>query len=84
MTKQEVQAIVISVVAKQLDLRLDQVNPESRFAENLGADSLDLAEIMMDLEDEFDLMVPDSDASAIKTVADAVTYIEKNIDISSR
>lgn len=84
MTKQEIQAIVISVVAKQLDLRLDQVKPESRFAEDLGADSLDLAEIMMDLEDEFDLMVPDSDASTIKTVMDAVTYIEKNIDISSR
>lgn len=78
-TKQEIQDTVIRVVAKQIDLAPEKIKPESQIAVDLGADSLDLAEIMMDLEDEFDLMVQDDDAGKIKTVADAVAFIEKEI-----
>jgi len=67
---------VKEVVVEQLDCNADEVKEESRFIEDLGADSLDVVELVMALEEEFDIEIPDEDAEKILTVADAIKYIE--------
>lgn len=67
---------VKEVVVEQLDCNPDEVKEESRFIEDLGADSLDVVELVMALEEEFDIEIPDEDAEGILTVADAIKYIE--------
>lgn len=67
---------VQAVVAKQLGVEADTIKPESHFQNDLGADSLDLVELVMALEEEFKLEIPDEDAEGIATVGDAVRYIE--------
>ena len=69
---------VKEVVVEQLDCNADEVKEDSKFIENLGADSLDVVELVMALEEEFDIEIPDEDAEGILTVADAVKYIEKH------
>jgi acyl carrier protein len=69
---------VKAVVVEQLDCKADEVKEESRFIEDLGADSLDVVELVMALEEEFDIEIPDEDAEGILTVADAIKYIEDN------
>jgi acyl carrier protein len=64
------------VVAEQLDCNLDEIKEDSKFIEDLGADSLDVVELVMALEEEFDIEIPDEDAEGILTVADALKYIE--------
>lgn len=64
------------VVVEQLDCNPAEVKEDSRFAEDLGADSLDVVELVMALEEKFDIEIPDEDAEKIKTVADAMKYIE--------
>jgi acyl carrier protein len=68
---------VREVVVDQLGVSEDEVTPDAKFVEDLGADSLDRVELVMRLEEEFDLEIPEDDAMKIQTVADAVTYIEK-------
>jgi acyl carrier protein len=67
---------VKEVVMEQLSKSADEVQESSRFSEDLGADSLDIVELVMTLEEKFDIEIPDEDAEKIKTVADAVAYIE--------
>jgi acyl carrier protein len=67
---------VKEVVAEQLNVEPAEVHEDSSFIDDLGADSLDLVELVMALEDNFDMKIPDEDVEAIKTVGDAVTYIE--------
>ena len=67
---------VVQVVADKLDVEVDQSTPESRFVEDLNADSLDQVELIMALEDEYDITIPDEDAQKILTITDAVSYIE--------
>ena len=57
---------------------VQKIYPEAKFIEDLGADSLDVVELVMQFEEAFDLEIPDEDAEKIKTVKDAVEYIEKN------
>lgn len=71
---------VIGVVADRLGKPVDEVKPESNFVEDLDADSLDLVELIMALEDEYDVTIPDEDAQNIRTIADAVAYIETHRD----
>ena len=66
------------VVVEQLDCDAAEVKEDSRFIEDLGADSLDVVELVMALEEEFDIEIPDEDAEGILTVKDALTYIENN------
>ncbi len=66
------------VVVEQLDCDPAEVKEDSRFIEDLGADSLDVVELVMALEEKFDIEIPDEDAEKIKTVADAIKYIENN------
>ncbi len=67
---------VKEVVVEQLDCDAAEVKEDSRFIEDLGADSLDVVELVMALEEEFDIEIPDEDAEGILTVADAIKYIE--------
>jgi acyl carrier protein len=68
---------VKKVVVEQLDVSEDEVTPEASFVDDLGADSLDVVELVMGLEEEFEIDIPDEDAEKITTVADAVKYIEE-------
>jgi acyl carrier protein len=69
---------VKEVVVEQLDCNADEIKEESRFIEDLGADSLDVVELVMALEEEFDIEIPDEDAEGILTVGDAIKYIENH------
>jgi acyl carrier protein len=69
---------VKEVVVEQLNVNPDEVKEESKFVEDLGADSLDVVELVMALEEKFDIEIPDSDAEKIVTVGDAIKYIEDN------
>ena len=67
---------VKEVVVEQLNVNPDEVKEESKFVEDLGADSLDVVELVMALEEKFDIEIPDEDAEKIATVKDAITFIE--------
>jgi acyl carrier protein len=73
--EQEVVAKVKKMIASQLGKSENEVTPESSFIEDLGADSLDLVELIMSMEDEFGLEISDEDAEGILTVQDAINYI---------
>jgi len=64
------------VVAEQLDVSVDEIKEDSKFVEDLGADSLDVVELVMALEEEFGVEIPDEDAEKIQTVKDALDYIK--------
>jgi len=76
--REEIMQKVVDIVVEQLDVSKDQVAPETSFVDDLGADSLDIAELVMEFEDEFDLNIPD-DEQGIRTIGDAVNYIEKQL-----
>ncbi len=67
---------VKEIVADELSVDASIVTPQARFVEDLGADSLDVVELVMRFEEEFEIEIPDEDAEKITTVSDAVTYIE--------
>jgi len=69
---------VKEVVVEQLNVAPDEVKEESKFIEDLGADSLDVVELVMALEEKFDIEIPDDQAEGIATVADAIKFIEEN------
>lgn len=68
---------VKKVVAEQLQVDPEQITSEASFIEDLGADSLDVVELVMALEEEFDLEIPDEDAEKLQTVGAAVNYIDE-------
>jgi acyl carrier protein len=69
---------VKQIIVEQLQVDEAEVTPGASFQEDLGADSLDVVELVMQFEEAFDIEIPDEDAEKIKTVKDAVDYIEKN------
>ncbi len=69
---------VKEVVVEQLNVNPDEVKMESKFVEDLGADSLDVVELVMALEEKFGIEIPDDQAEKIQTVGDAVKYIEEH------
>jgi len=69
---------VKKIIAEQLGVEEDEIAMESSFIDDLGADSLDIVELIMALEEEFDLEIPDSEAEKISTVGDVVEYIKNN------
>jgi len=71
---------VKEIVADELSVDAGIVTPQARFVEDLGADSLDVVELVMRFEEEFEIEIPDEDAEKIATVGDAVTYIEKKAE----
>lgn len=68
---------VKELLAAQLNISQDKIKEDSKLVEDLGADSLDMVEMLMTLEDEFGISISDEDALKLKTVSDIVTYIEK-------
>lgn len=70
---------VKNIIADQLGVEEEQIKPESKFLEDLGADSLDLVELIMTLEEEFDLEIPDEEAEKITKVSDAIAFIKNNL-----
>jgi len=64
------------VVVEQLSVNADEVKEDAKFVEDLGADSLDVVELVMALEEKFDIEIPDDEAEKIATVADVVAYVE--------
>ncbi len=73
----DVKSKVISLVAERMGVEADQVNENTHFVNDLQSDSLDLAELVIDLEEEFNLTITDEEAQKLQTVGEAVAYIEE-------
>ena len=69
---------VVNIVAEQLGVEKDKIKRESNFVNDLGADSLDTVELVMELEEEFDINIPDESAEKIQTVGEAISHIESS------
>lgn len=69
---------VTGIVVEQLGLEADKVQPESKFVDDLGADSLDTVELVMALEEEFEIEIPDEEAEKITTLREAIAYVEEH------
>jgi acyl carrier protein len=70
---------VKQIIVKQLGVNPEEVTPEASFIDDLGADSLDTVELVMAFEEEFDAEIPDEDAEKLRTVGDAIKYIEGKV-----
>ena len=79
MNSEEIFDKVKAIITEQLGVVEDNVSLESSFIDDLGADSLDIVELIMTLEDQFDIEIPDSDAEKVVTVNDVVEYIKEHI-----
>lgn len=79
MSPEEVYEKVKEIIIEQLGVAETAITPEASFIDDLGADSLDIVELVMALEEEFDLEIPDADAEKVVTVSDVVDYIKDNI-----
>ena len=75
MTTGNVEQKVRGIIAEQLGVAEDEIKTTSSFIEDLGADSLDIVELVMQMEEEFEVEIPDEEAENIKTVQDAINYI---------
>jgi acyl carrier protein len=78
MEREEILEKVKAVIVEQLNVEEDDVVEDAAFVDDLGADSLDIVELVMALEEEFGISIPDEDAESIKTVGDAVAFIDSN------
>ena len=72
-----VEAKVREIICEQLGVSEDEVTPEASFIEDLGADSLDIVELVMEFEKEFNIDIPDEDAEKLRTVGDAISYLQQ-------
>jgi acyl carrier protein len=79
MAMDEVRAKVADIIANQLGVDKETVTPEANVIDDLGADSLDIVELVMALEESFDLEIPDEDAEKIRTVQDILSYLESQL-----
>jgi acyl carrier protein len=75
MSNENVVERVKSIIVDQLNVAAEEVTPEASFIEDLGADSLDIVELIMALEEEYDIEIPDEDAEKIQTVQDVINYV---------
>lgn len=76
-SNEEISERVKGIIVKQLGVNLEEVTPEASFIEDLGADSLDIVELIMALEEEYEMEIPDEDAEKIQTVNDVIKYIQE-------
>jgi len=79
MDRDEIFDKVKAVIVEQLNVEEDDINEDAAFVDDLGADSLDIVELVMALEEEFGVSIPDENAEKIKTVGDAVDFIVENL-----
>ncbi|WP_296866860.1 acyl carrier protein [Thermovirga sp.] len=81
MRMEEITARLKEIVMDRLDVEEDQIKPEASFVEDLGADSLDIVELIMGIEEEFDIEIPDEDAEKLTTVGEAMEYIKNKLGV---
>ena len=81
MKKEEMLARLKEIIIDRLDVEEDQIVFEASFVEDLGADSLDIVELIMGIEEEFDIEIPDEDAEKLTTVGEAMNYTLSKIDV---
>ena len=79
MTPKQIEEKVRKIIVEQLDISEEDILPESSFKDDLGADSLELLDLVMKMEEEFDIQISDEDAEEIVSVQDAIERIEKNL-----
>lgn len=79
MSSEEILEKIKSIIVEQLGVADTAVTMEASFIDDLGADSLDIVELVMGIEEEFDIEIPDSDAEKVVTVGDVVDYIKENV-----
>ena len=72
---------VKSIIAEQLGVKAEEVTPEASFIDDLGADSLDTVELVMALEEEFGIEIPDEDAEKMNTIDDILTYLSEKVNL---
>ena len=84
MSPKKIQEEVRKIIINQLDISEEEVTPEASFTDDLGADSLDLVELVMAMEEKFDIEIPDEDAEGITTVQKAINYIDEQFRKSSK
>lgn len=77
MSDKSIEDSVKDIIVDQLGVNADQVTPQAKFVEDLGADSLDTVELVMAFEEEFDVEVPDEEAEKLQSVGDVIDYINK-------
>ncbi len=77
MADKTVEEQVKEIIVEQLSVNADEVVPEASFVDDLGADSLDLVELIMVMEEKFGQEIPDDDAAKLQTVQDAITYVKE-------
>ncbi len=70
---------VKEIIAKELEVDVKNLTPEAKFIEDLGADSLDIVELVMEFEKEFNIDIPDEDAEKLRTVGDALGYLKEKV-----
>lgn len=80
MNKEEVMKKLKGLVMDRLQVEEEQIKPEASFTDDLGADSLDLVEFIMGIEEEFDVEIPDDDAEKLKTVGEALDYVMAKLE----
>ena len=79
-SKEEIRTVLIEMIAAKFGVNYEDIHPGSSFTANLGADSLDLVEMVMSLEKTFGLTIPDGDTQRFKTVGDVIGYLEVRLD----
>ncbi|EFQ23661.1 acyl carrier protein [Aminomonas paucivorans] len=81
MQMEEVMSRLKEIVVDRLNVEEEQIKPEASFVEDLGADSLDIVELIMGIEEEFDIEIPDEDAEKLTSVGDAINYVKNKLGI---
>jgi len=81
MKSAEIDAKLKEIVMDRLNVEEDQIKPEASFVEDLGADSLDIVELIMGIEEEFDIEISDEDAEKLTTIGEATKYIKGKLDV---
>lgn len=75
-SNEEIAERIKSIIVEQLGVSMEEVTPQASFIEDLGADSLDIVELIMALEEEYDMEIPDEDAEKLQTVSSVINYVQ--------
>ncbi len=76
----DIEERIKKIIAEQLMVEEEEITPEASFIDELGADSLDTVEMIMEIEDEFGIEIPDEDAEKLQTVGDAIEYVKRKVE----